>query len=72
MSWRHGNAEIDFVLQKGKSVIGIEIKSGTDQKNKGMEVFSKQYLPYKTLLVGNSGIPWEEFLELNPEELFDS
>uniref|UniRef100_B3ELX7 AAA ATPase n=1 Tax=Chlorobium phaeobacteroides (strain BS1) TaxID=331678 RepID=B3ELX7_CHLPB len=68
--WRHGNAEIDFVLQQGNRVIGIEIKSGTDQKNKGMEVFSKQYNPYKTLLVGNSGIPWEEFLELDPGELF--
>lgn len=68
--WRHGNAEIDFMLQQGNRVIGIEIKSGTNQKNKGMEVFSKQYNPYKTLLVGNSGIPWEEFLELDPGELF--
>lgn len=70
--WRQGNAEIDFVLQQGNRVIGIEIKSGTDQKNKGMEVFSKQYNPYKTLLVGNSGIPWEKFLELDPGELFQS
>ena len=70
--WRHGNAEIDFVLQKGDRVIGIEIKSGSDQKNKGMEVFNKQYNPYKTLLVGRSGILWEDFLELDPEELFES
>ncbi len=69
--WRQGNAEIDFVLQQGNRVIGIEIKSGTDQKNKGMEVFSKQYNPYKTLLVGSSGIPWEEFLELDPGKLFE-
>lgn len=70
--WRQGNAEIDFVLQQGNRVIGIEIKSGTDQKNKGMEVFSNLYNPYKTLLVGNSGTPWEEFLELDPGELFQS
>jgi hypothetical protein len=36
-----------------------------------MAAFCKECNPYKILLVGNSGIPWQEFLELNPLELFN-
>ncbi|MEI8033294.1 MAG: DUF4143 domain-containing protein [Chlorobiaceae bacterium] len=68
--WRQGNHEVDFVLEHGGKVIGLEIKSGRQQNASGMEVFAKTYHPHKILLVGNSGIPWQEFLELNPQELF--
>jgi len=36
-----------------------------------MAVVSKECNPCKVLLVGNSGIAWQEFLELNPLELFN-
>jgi uncharacterized protein len=35
----------------------------------GMSVFQKNYNPDKLLLVGSSGIPWEEFLKINPMDL---
>jgi len=35
-----------------------------------MAVFEQQCKPYKVFLVGNSGIPWQEFLKLEPVELF--
>ena len=68
--WRHRNDEIDFVLEKKGKVIGLEVKSGATQKASGMEAFKKQHEPDKVLLVGNSGIPWQEFLKLSFDQLF--
>jgi uncharacterized protein len=68
--WRHSNDEVDFVLQMGEQVIGIEVKSGGGKRTGGMQAFSKKFSPVKVLLVGDDGLPWQEFLELNPAELF--
>ena len=68
--WRHRNDEIDFVLKKGSKIIGLEVKSGASQKSSGMTAFKKYFNPDKMFLVGTSGIPWQEFLEMNPMELF--
>ncbi len=68
--WRHRNDEIDFVLKKRNKVIGLEIQSGAKHKVSGMEAFKKQFKPDKVLLVGKSGLSWQEFLKINPSELF--
>ncbi len=68
--WREGNHEVDFVLEHKGKVIGLEIKSGHTGHASGMAAFEQQCKPYKVLLIGNSGIPWQEFLELEPLELF--
>jgi len=68
--WRHRNDEVDFVLKKNDEIIGIEVKSGQTKPTKGMEVFKKKYTPKKILLVGTSGLLWQDFLELNPSDLF--
>lgn len=68
--WREGAHEVDFVLEKGGKVIGLEVKSGTPRTTTGMPAFRKAIDPDKVLLVGSSGIPWEEFLTLDPVELF--
>ena len=68
--WRHSNYEIDFVLEKRGKVIGLEIKSGTVQKAGGMDAFKKEFNPNKVLLIGNLGLPWQEFLQINPNDLF--
>lgn len=70
MYWRHSNSEVDFVIQNGEKVIGIEVKSGHGKRTGGMQAFSKKFNPEKVLLIGDSGLPWEEFLEINPAELF--
>ena len=69
--WRHRNEEVDFVIQKGDKVIGIEVKSGNTKSTKGMKTFKTKYNPYKLLLVGTKGILWQEFLEINPVNLFE-
>lgn len=68
--WREGNNEVDFILEKGDKVIGLEVKSGASADNKGMGIFNEKFHPNKMLLVGTGGIPYEEFLKINPKELF--
>jgi hypothetical protein len=68
--WREGNYEVDFILEKGDRVTGLEVKSGLNTGNAGMGVFLEKFRPGKVLLVGRGGIPYEEFLKINPKELF--
>ncbi|NCC99755.1 MAG: ATP-binding protein [Bacteroidia bacterium] len=67
--WREGNHEVDFILEKGNKVIGLEVKSGASAENEGMEIFNKKFHPDKMLLVGTGGIPYEEFLKINPKDI---
>lgn len=68
--WRHRNDEVDFVLEKKGKTVALEVKSGATQRTPGMHAFQKQHHPDKIFLVGNSGIPWQEFLKQEPGELF--
>lgn len=68
--WRDGNYEVDFILEKGDEVIGLEVKSGMRAENAGMSVFAERFSPKKVMLVGTGGIPYDEFLKINPKELF--
>lgn len=68
--WRERNYEVDFVLEKGGEVIAIEVKSGPSNKGAGMHAFQTLNKPARVLLVGDSGLPWEEFLSLDPNDLF--
>ncbi len=68
--WREGNQEVDFVLENGDIFIGLEVKSGIKAANEGMKIFLEKFHPQKVLLVGTGGIPFEEFLKINPKELF--
>jgi hypothetical protein len=35
-----------------------------------MKEFQKQFNPNKILLIGKQGLSWQEFLSINPAELF--
>jgi predicted AAA+ superfamily ATPase len=68
--WREGIFEVDFVLRKGTKIIGLEVKSGAKAENKGMSVFVKKYKHAKVMVIGTYGFPYEEFLKIDPTELF--
>lgn len=68
--WREESDEVDFVLEKGGKVVALEVKSGTHTANKGMSVFSKKYPDSKVMLIGSGGIPYADFLKMNPALLF--
>ena len=45
-------------------------KSIDPESSKGLEVFKKKFNPDKLYLITNRGLPWQEFLKINPIELF--
>ncbi len=66
--WLERNQEVDFVLRTGNNLAAIEVKSGRRRERLlGMEAFSKAFRVTRQLLVGNQGIPVEEFLLTPPE-----
>jgi uncharacterized protein len=61
--WRESDREVDFVLQHGKSITAIEVKSGRSGKNSaGIDRFGELYRPQRSLLIGADGIPLLDFL----------
>ncbi len=68
--WRERNEEVDFVIERKGKVIGLEVKSGAAGSTSGMTAFKKKFNPDKVLLIGNAGLPWQDFLKLNPVSLF--
>lgn len=68
--WREGNFEVDFVMEHKGRVIALEVKSGFHATTTGMFQFRKAYPDSKIMLIGKEGIPWEEFLLVNPIDLF--
>ena len=61
--WRDGSHEVDFVLQRGARIVAIEVKSGAKRMPlEGMDEFERCFSPHRSLLVGEGGIPLNEFL----------
>lgn len=60
--WREGDKEVDFVIQSGRARTAIEVKSGRVKSLKGLDAFSTLFPKTKTLVVGSSLCPLEDFL----------
>ena len=69
--WREKNDEVDFILERKKNLIALEVKTGRKSENKGMRVFAETFKPKKVLLIGTGGIGIETFLRMNPGDLFN-
>lgn len=63
--WRDGKYEVDFVIERGKDIWAVEVKSGGAGDVKGLERFRAKYPEAKTLMVGGPGIPLEEFFSVS-------
>jgi hypothetical protein len=68
--WRQGNREVDFIMAGKDQLVALEVKSGTSSDLKGIKAFSDLFHPVKVLLIGSGGFPWQQFLALEPVELF--
>ena len=67
--WREAGVEVDFVLRRGASLVGLEIKSGAPrQARSGLAEFRKEFQPRSALLIGQGGMPLEDFFESDPKE----
>ena len=61
--WRDGQHEVDFVLRRGPRLVGIEVKSGPRRGSlSGLQDFAERFGPQRTLVVGEDGVPLNEFL----------
>ena len=61
--WHERNHEVDFVVQMGRSLTAIEVKSGrAPLAHAGTEAFVKAFGLDRTLLVGGDGIALGDFL----------
>ena len=70
--WRSAPFEVDFVLQRGFRIIPIEVKSSLKrQPFRGMDEFRRQFTPRRSLLVGEGGIPLDEFLTVSAHRWFE-
>ena len=67
--WRERNDEVDFVIANKGKLIGIEVKTNQTVSTKGMAAFQKTFNPDKILLIGDSGLAWQEFLLMDPSGL---
>lgn len=61
--WRDGNQEVDFIVQAGRQLTAIEVKSGrAPLAHAGIAAFTEAFKPQRSLLVGGDGIALEDFL----------
>ena len=73
--WDKRSREVDFVLQRGShQVVAIEMKSGPKKGPlRGMEAFAQEFRSrlHGSLLVGDAGIPLNEFLTTPARQWFE-
>jgi hypothetical protein len=68
--WLDRDREVDFVLSRGGRVAALEVKSGRKRRGApGLEAFAKAHGKVRKFLVGEGGIPLEEFFRMNPLDL---
>ena len=61
--WREKSREVDFVLQRGPTLMAIEVRSWPRRSGiSGLAEFAKRFGTARTLLVGEGGVPLNEFL----------
>ena len=68
--WKQDNHEIDFVLEREGNAIALEVKSNDEKIDANIKAFHNQFQNVKIILVGEKGLPWQEFLKMNPADLF--
>ena len=70
--WRQSPHEVDFVLQRGTRVLAVEVKSGAKRAtSRGMYEFERRFRSHRSLLVGEGGIPLNEFLTVPAHHWFE-
>ncbi|MFA6244020.1 MAG: DUF4143 domain-containing protein, partial [Candidatus Hydrogenedentales bacterium] len=70
--WSGRNCEVDFVLSRAKKLVAIEVKSGRVRTGlPGIEAFSREHAVHRKLLVGQGGIPPEQFFDTPVADWFE-
>jgi predicted AAA+ superfamily ATPase len=67
--WKHDNHEIDFVLEMNGKAVAIEVKSNDESIEKNIKAFHHHFKDLKIILVGEKGLPWQDFLKMELRNL---
>lgn len=66
--WRDSTHEVDYVIECGRKIAAIEVKSGTTSGHVGgLDIFERNFGKCRKLVVGEGGIPLVEFLSYPAE-----
>lgn len=68
--WREVNDEVDFIIQRGKKIIPVEVKIGKIKSHKGLNAFSNKYNTSNAILISDDAFKWQEFLKIDVIDLF--
>lgn len=68
--WKQDNHEIDFIIERDGNAIAFEVKSNDEKIDANIKTFHNQFQQVKIILVGEKGLPWQEFLKMNPADFF--
>lgn len=68
--WRERDYEVDFVLRKNNSIVGIEVKGNAEKRTDGLDEFRKRFSPKQAFIVGQEGVRPEDFLKMDLRKLF--
>jgi uncharacterized protein len=75
--WRDGNDEVDWVVRPGKLLrsrddpVALEVRTAPGDRSRGSAAFHRANPGSRTLIVGEGGIPLEDFLSAHPREWLD-
>ena len=71
--WRDRNHEVDFVLERGRRLAAIEVKSGVRRSSvSGLGVFGERFEVMASIVVGEGGVALPEFLSIPAGEWLES
>ena len=71
--WRDGGQEVDFVLQRGPRLVGVEVKAGRGRpRRSNMETFERRFSASPSIVVGETGVPLHDFLLQPADHWLDS
>lgn len=68
--WRERNNEVDFILRKRDKIVAIEVKGNAENSTAGLSTFRQLFHPHAAFIVGDGGIPTEEFMTMDVRNLF--
>ena len=66
--WRDGNDEVDYVVEHGRRVWAIEVKSGRPRAASGLAAFTRRYPAARAVVVGSGGLALDDFFGSSPRE----
>ncbi|MFZ5470285.1 MAG: ATP-binding protein [Myxococcota bacterium] len=66
--WQQSHAEVDFIIERGRQTLALEVKSGKKSESKGLATFRRRHPDVRTLVLGAGGVPLEQFFATDPQK----